>query len=102
MSLCYGPIARRIEPRQAASASRTVRMSGGLSDDELFAEVARRRAAGEDFRAPLGELCERWRSPAYSVVRKIQASYLRGSPDDGPELFQEAVGKLIARGLDQY
>ena len=32
-----------------------------LTDDALFAEVTRRKAAGEDFRAQLGELTERWR-----------------------------------------
>jgi RNA polymerase sigma-70 factor, ECF subfamily len=74
----------------------------GLPDDELFAEVVRRRARQEDFRSPLGELVERWRGPSYTVVRRIQASYLRGSSDDAPEIFQDAVGKLIARGMDQF
>ncbi len=101
MSLCYGPAARRIETRRAATASRPMR-SQALSDDELYAEVTRRRAAGEDFGPLLGELVERWRPSALTVVRKIQGSYLRGSPDDGFEIFQEAVGRLIARGLDQY
>lgn len=103
MSLCYGQAPRRIETRRAvpARAMRSVDETQ-LSDDELFGEISRRRAAGEDSRALLGTLCERWRSPAISVVRKIQASYLRGSPEDGPELFQEAVGRLISRGLDQY
>jgi RNA polymerase sigma-70 factor, ECF subfamily len=52
--------------------------------------------------AALGELCERWRKPACFVVRRIQQSYRRGTPDDELELFQEAVRKLIDRGLDQY
>ena len=117
-----------------------------LNDDDLFAEVMRRRAlardaaaaappgdappAGAPGEAPagpatatpsrtvvstagsaandaavgaaLGELCERWRKPACFVVRRIQQSYRRGAPDDELELFQEAVRKLIDRGLDQY
>ena len=73
-----------------------------LSDDELFAEVSRRRSAGESFNGPLGALVERWGRPARYVIGKIQASYGRGSPADGDELFQDAVGKFISRGLDQF
>lgn len=73
-----------------------------LSDDELFAEITRRRAEGVDIRNLLGALTQRWRDPARTVVRRVQGSYLRGSPDDEDEIFQEAVGKLIARGLDQF
>jgi RNA polymerase sigma-70 factor (ECF subfamily) len=73
-----------------------------LSDDALFAEVLRLRAACEDFGRPLGELVERWRPAASFVVRKLQGSFLRGSPEDEAELFQDAVAKLIARGLDQF
>lgn len=73
-----------------------------LSDEALFAEVTRRRSAGEDYRAPLGELCLRWKDPAVTVVRRVQASYLRGSPEDALDLFQEAVGKFIDRGLEQF
>jgi RNA polymerase sigma-70 factor, ECF subfamily len=73
-----------------------------LSDDELFAEVLRQRQGGAPVGAALGELCERWRKPACFIVRRIQASYSRGSPDDELEIFQEAVRKLIDKGLDQY
>lgn len=73
-----------------------------LSDDELFAEVSRRRSAGEPFNAPLGVLVERWGRPARYVIGKIQASYGRGSSADADELFQDAVGKFISRGLDQF
>jgi RNA polymerase sigma-70 factor (ECF subfamily) len=73
-----------------------------LTDDALFAEVLRLRAAGEDFGRALGELVERWRPAAAFVVRKLQGSFLRGSPEDEAELFQDAVAKLIARGLDQF
>jgi RNA polymerase sigma-70 factor (ECF subfamily) len=73
-----------------------------LSDDELFSEILRRRVAKEDYRDALGVLCERWRAPGYSVVRRIQGSYLRGSPDDQPEVFQDAVGKFIEKGLAQF
>lgn len=73
-----------------------------LSDDELFAEVSRRRSSGEPFNAPLGALVERWGRPARYVIGKIQASYGRGSPADADELFQDAVGKFIARGLEQF
>ncbi len=73
-----------------------------LTDEELFADILRRRAEGEDFRVQFGELCQRWRAPAGTVVRRIQGSYMRGSPDDLPEVFQESVGKFLARGLDQF
>lgn len=73
-----------------------------LTDDELYAEIVRRRTAGEDHRALLGELVERWREPSVTVVRRVQGAFVRGSPDDADEIFQDAVGKLIARGLDQF
>lgn len=73
-----------------------------LSEQELFEEILRRRAAKEDFRAALGALVERWRDPARTVVRRIQGSYMRGSPEEADDVFQDAVGKLIARGLDQF
>jgi RNA polymerase sigma-70 factor, ECF subfamily len=73
-----------------------------LTDDELFAEVARRRSAGENFSGPLGALVQRWSRPAKYVIGKIQASYGRGSPADADELFQDAVGKFIDRGLEQF
>lgn len=73
-----------------------------LTDDELFAEVVRRRAAGEPFQAHLGSMVDRWGRPARYVIGKIQASYGRGSPADADELFQDAVGKFIDRGLDQF
>lgn len=73
-----------------------------FSDDELFAEVLRLRQAGAPFGAQLGELTERWRKPACFVVRRIQSSYSRGTPDDELEIFQEAVRKLVEKGLDQY
>lgn len=64
--------------------------------------MIRQKAKGEPLDPPLGALCERWRRPAYVVVRRVGASYRRGSPDDEPEVFQEAVRKLIERGLDQF
>lgn len=73
-----------------------------LSDEELFTEISRKRAAGEDVRAEVGELARRWRQPAGGVIRKIQRSYLRGSPDDEADIYQEAVAKFIAKGLDQF
>lgn len=73
-----------------------------LTDDELFAEVLRRRAMGQAVGAPLGALCERWARPARYVISKIQASYGRGSPADADELYQDAVGKFLDRGLDQF
>jgi len=76
--------------------------SAALTDDQLFEEVLRLRAEGEDFGSPLGQLCERWRSIAYAVVRRIQSSYRRRSIDDQAEIFQDAVAKLLARGLDQF
>ena len=73
-----------------------------LSDAELFDFVMQVRAKGEDPSTPLGILCERWRRPAGVVVRRVQASYRAGSPDDEGELYQESVRKLIERGLDQF
>ncbi len=73
-----------------------------LTDDELFAEISRRRANGEDFRNPLGELVERWRDASVTVVRRVQGAFMRGSPDDGYEVFQDAVGKFMTRGLEQF
>ena len=77
-------------------------MFDDLTDDELFAEVLQRRAAGEAVGAPLGALCERWARPARYVISKIQSSYGRGSPADADELYQDAVGKFLDRGLDQF
>jgi RNA polymerase sigma-70 factor (ECF subfamily) len=76
--------------------------SAPLTDDQLFGEVLRLRSEGKDFGHPLGQLCERWRTIAYAVVRRIQSSYRRRSADDQAEIYQDAVGKLLARGLDQF
>lgn len=73
-----------------------------LSDNELFDLVTQTRAKGEDVNRPLGELVERWRRPAAVVVRRVQSSYRAGAPDDEQEIFQEAVRKLVERGLDQF
>lgn len=75
--------------------------SGSPPDHDLFREVVRRRAAGEDFRDPLGELCGRWKSAAQTVVRRVFAAYGRAS-DDVADVFQDAVAKLVDRGLDQF
>jgi RNA polymerase sigma-70 factor (ECF subfamily) len=72
------------------------------TDEELIADVLRRRAEGAPPGPSLGELVERWRRPACFVVRRIQASYGRGAPDDELEVYQEAVRKLVERGLDQF
>ncbi len=80
-------------------------MSLPRPDDELLSEVLRERGEGKLSRrgqAALGELCERWKRPACFVIRRIQASYGRGTPDDELELFQDAVRKLVERGLEQY
>jgi RNA polymerase sigma-70 factor (ECF subfamily) len=73
-----------------------------LTDEELFADIIRRRALGQDARRPLGELVFRWRAPTTTVVRQVQGAFMRGSPDEVDELFQEAVTKFVARGLDQF
>ncbi len=73
-----------------------------LTDDELFAELSSRKAKGEDFKRLLGELVERWRAPAATVVRRVQGAFMRGSPDDADEVLQDAVGKFLSRGLDQF
>jgi RNA polymerase sigma-70 factor (ECF subfamily) len=73
-----------------------------LTDDELFADISRRKADGHDFKRPLGELVFRWRDAAATVIRRVQGAFMRGSPDDADEIFQDAVAKFMAKGLDQF
>ena len=73
-----------------------------LEEEELFAEAQRRHRGPGDASEPLGELLARWRRPALFVIRRIQQSYRRGGEADQEELLQEAVIKLLARGLAQY
>lgn len=73
-----------------------------LTDDELFAEISRRKASGQDFKKQLGELVFRWRDAATTVIRRVQGAFMRGSPDDADEIFQDAVAKFMAKGLDQF
>ncbi len=73
-----------------------------LTDAELFQLVLDARAKGQDPSRALGALVERWRRAAAVVVRRVQASYRAGTPDDEAELYQEAVRKFIERGLDQF
>ena len=73
-----------------------------LTDDELFAEISRRKAQGQDYQAAAGELVFRWRDAATTVIRRVQGAFMRGSPDDADEIFQDAVAKFMAKGLDQF
>lgn len=73
-----------------------------LTDDELFAEISRRKSQGHDIKRHLGELVFRWREGASTVIRRVQGAFMRGSPDDADEIFQEAVAKFMAKGLDQF
>lgn len=73
-----------------------------LTDDELFAEISRSRVEGKDFARPLGELVARWRDASTTVVRRVQGAFMRGSPDDADEIFQDAVVKFMSRGLEQF
>jgi len=73
-----------------------------LSDDELFASITKRKAEGQDFKKLLGELVFRWRDPSATVIRRVQGAFMRGSPDDVDEIFQDAVTKFMAKGLDQF
>ena len=73
-----------------------------MSDEELFARVSEGRASGRDISAPLGELIERWRPGALYVIRRVRQSYGKGSPEDDEELLQDAVAKLVERGLEQF
>lgn len=73
-----------------------------FTDDELFDEISRRRAQGQDFRRLLGELVSRWRAPAVTVIRKVQGAFVRGSPDDADEIFQDAVARFMSKGLEQF
>lgn len=72
------------------------------SDSDLFAELVRRRAEARPYQAELAELVERWRHPSRVIVERVQASYRSGTPADADDVFQEAVEKLIDRGLDQF
>lgn len=73
-----------------------------LTDDELFADISRRKAQGQDYKRPLGELVFRWRDASTTVIRRVQGAFMRGSPDDADEIFQDAVAKFMAKGLDQF
>ena len=73
-----------------------------LTDDELFAEISKRKSSGLDFKKHLGELVFRWRDPSATVIRRVQGAFMRGSPDDVDEVFQDAVAKFMSRGLDQF
>jgi RNA polymerase sigma-70 factor (ECF subfamily) len=73
-----------------------------LTDDELFAEISRRRSQNQDIKRHLGELVFRWRDGATTVIRRVQGAFMRGSPDDADEIFQEAVAKFMAKGLEQF
>ena len=95
-------IAFVLDERRPPARRRIMRPSIPHSDDELFLEILRLRAEGADVRRQVGDLVELWREPARTVVRRVQASYQRGSPEDADDVFQEAVKKLIARGLDQF
>jgi len=73
-----------------------------LSDEALFAQVAEGRASGREVSAPLGTLIDRWRPAALYVIRRVRQSYGKGSPEDDEELLQDAVTKLVERGLEQF
>jgi RNA polymerase sigma factor (sigma-70 family) len=73
-----------------------------MSDEELFARVAEGRSSGRDVSAQLGTLIERWRPAALYVIRRVRESYGKGSPEDDEELLQDAVTKLVERGLEQF
>lgn len=73
-----------------------------LTDDELFAEISKRRAEKQDYKKPLGELVFRWRDPSATVIRRVQGAFVRGSPDDIDEVFQDAVAKFMSKGLEQF
>jgi len=77
-------------------------MANPLTDDELFAEINRLRAAGAEFKRPLGELVFRWRGASAAVIRRVQGSFMRGAPDEVDEVFQDAVAKFMAKGLEQF
>ncbi len=73
-----------------------------LTDDELFSDITRRKAGGQDFKRQLGELVFRWRDGSTTVIRRVQGAFMRGSPDDADEIFQDAVAKFMAKGLEQF
>ncbi len=73
-----------------------------LTDDELFADISQRKAKGQNYGPQLGQLVERWRGGSATVIRRVQGAFMKGAPDDIDEIFQDAVAKFMARGLDQF
>ena len=73
-----------------------------LTDDEVFQDITRRKASGQDYKRPLGELVFRWRDASTTVIRRVQGAFMRGSPDDADEIFQDSVAKFMNKGLDQF
>jgi RNA polymerase sigma-70 factor (ECF subfamily) len=72
-----------------------------LTDDELFAEISKQKAQGQDYQKHLGQLVFRWRDAATTVKRRVQGAFMRDSPDDADEIIQGAVTKFMAKGFDQ-
>jgi RNA polymerase sigma-70 factor (ECF subfamily) len=79
-----------------------VRSDDPQTDFELFRTLVAQGGRGARADAPLAELCARWRRPAAVVVTRIQASYGKGVAADVEELFQEALSRLLSRGLSQW
>jgi RNA polymerase sigma-70 factor (ECF subfamily) len=73
-----------------------------LTDDELFHDISARKARGEDFKKPLGELVFRWRDASATVIRRVQGAFMKGSPDDIDEVFQDSVAKFMSKGIEQF
>ncbi len=73
-----------------------------FTDDELFQDISARKARGEDFKKPLGELVFRWRDASATVIRRVQGAFMKGSPDDIDEVFQDSVAKFMSKGIEQF
>jgi RNA polymerase sigma-70 factor, ECF subfamily len=76
-------------------------LDAAQQDDALFDDLVRRKAEGRSLEEPLRALRLRWGAPARYVIRQVLKSY--GQPEeDSEDLFQEALAKLVERGLDQF
>jgi RNA polymerase sigma-70 factor, ECF subfamily len=73
-----------------------------LTDDELFQDIVHRKASGHDHKRQVGELVFRWRAQSHGIIGKVQRAFMKGSPDDLDEIFQQAVVKFIDRGIGQF
>lgn len=89
-------------PASPAAMTSERRAHASWTDQELFSAAVAEKAAGRPIQKLVAELCYRWKGQSDAVVRKVQRTYGRGIAEDVEDVFQEAVIRLIERGLDQF